>query len=208
MAILSFNTGITGLVGEQVNPRRCTMVTDDNLAMVTSPGYLNNQNLSGDPILPTDIFEVLYSFDEATKMGIYGTFQTVNTPANGFTLIPWLNSANILYPVVDGNFPIFNGTSGQIKDSGFNDNSFVKTSNILMGVLDISGTGGGINSVVVPGVIPASRVFGNLLSTQNPFIALATIKASATLNRIEFTLTGAVGTPAFLSYLVFVNGTP
>lgn len=86
MAILSFNTGTTGLVGDQINPRRCTMVTTNSFSEITSPGFINNQNSSGDPILPTDIFSVLYDFNNQTQSGSYGEFQVNYSPSTGFTL--------------------------------------------------------------------------------------------------------------------------
>lgn len=86
MAIISFNTGTTGLVGKTINPRRCTMITTEDLATITTPGYLNNQNSSGDPIFPTDMFDVLYDFNESTQSGTYGIFKTSYSSSTGFTL--------------------------------------------------------------------------------------------------------------------------
>lgn len=119
MSIISFNVFTTGLVGQTVNPRRCTMVTTDSLATITTAGYLNNQNKLGNQILPTDIFEVLYSFNEQTQSGTYGIFQVTYSSSTGFTLNIWENPGNVLLPVVSGDFAVFNGTSGQIKDAGY-----------------------------------------------------------------------------------------
>ncbi len=58
MGIIAINVNTTGLVGQQINPRRCTMITTDSLATITTAGYLNNQNALGNQILPTDIFEI------------------------------------------------------------------------------------------------------------------------------------------------------
>ena len=75
MGIIAINVNTTGLIGQQIEPRRCTMITTDNLATITTAGYLNNQNLFGNTILPTDIFDILYSFNQQTQVGTYGIFQ-------------------------------------------------------------------------------------------------------------------------------------
>lgn len=118
MSILSINVNTTGLVGDTVNPRRNTMVTTDNLATVTTAGYLNGENSGGNPILPTDVFHIIYSYNPATQAGTFGIFTVSYSAATGFTLTLWENPGNVLLPVVSGDFPIFNGTTGQIKDSG------------------------------------------------------------------------------------------
>jgi hypothetical protein len=131
MSILSINVNTTGLVGQTVNPRRNTMVTTDSLATITTAGYLNGQNSSGNPILPTDIFEVLYSYSEATKQGTFGIFQITYNQNTGFTLNLWENPGNVLLPVVSGDFAVFNGTSGQIKDAGYSATNAAKTKVVM-----------------------------------------------------------------------------
>lgn len=86
MGIVSINVNTTGLVGNSVTPRRCTMVTTDNLAVITAPGYLNNQNLLGNTILPNDIFDVIFGYNINTNRGSYGSFQVIYNQLTGFTL--------------------------------------------------------------------------------------------------------------------------
>jgi hypothetical protein len=117
MSILAINVNTTGLVGETVNPRRNTMVTTDNLATITAAGYLNGQNSSGNIILPTDIFEIMYSYSPATKSGTFGIFTVSYNSATGFTLSLWGNPGDVLLPVTSGNIAVFNGTTGQIKSN-------------------------------------------------------------------------------------------
>lgn len=119
MGIIAINVNTTGLVGQSVNPRRCTIITTDSLSTITTAGYLNNQNLLGNTILPTDIFEILYSFNQQTQVGTFGIFQVTYSSSTGFTLNLWENPGNVLLPVVDGDFAVFNGTAGQIKDAGY-----------------------------------------------------------------------------------------
>lgn len=117
MSILSINVNVTGLVGQTVDPRRNTMISTDSLSTITTAGYLNGQNSSGNPILPTDIFEVIYNYNQQTKSGTFGVFQVSYNNSTGFTLVQWVNPGNVLLPVTNGDVAIFNGTNGQIKDS-------------------------------------------------------------------------------------------
>lgn len=122
MGILSINTNTTGLVGYTIEPRRVTMVTTDNLATITTAGYLNNFNKSGFAILPTDVLDVLYSFNQTTKLGTFGIFQPVFSGVAGsqtITLNAWENPGNVLLPVVSGHIAVFNGTTGQIYDNEY-----------------------------------------------------------------------------------------
>lgn len=117
MSIIAINVDTTGLVGSTIQPRRCTMITTDNLSTITTAGYLNNQNTSGKPIFPTDVFEVLYSFNEATQVGTLGFFQVTFSSSTGFTLNIWENPGNVLLPVTSNAIAVFNGTNGQIKSN-------------------------------------------------------------------------------------------
>ena len=134
MGIVAINVNTTGLIGKNVEPRRCTMITTDSLATITTAGYLNNQNKSGiGAILPTDIFEVIYLFNEKTQVGVYGIFQVTYSSTTGFTLNLWENPGNVLLPVVSGDFANFNGTSGQIGDLGFSASDATKTKVVMAG---------------------------------------------------------------------------
>lgn len=126
MAILSLNTNTTGLVGDQINPRRVTMVTTDSLATITTAGYMNGPVQEGFIILPTDVLEVIYAFNTSTQVGTLGFFQPTFS-GNVITLNAWENPGNVLLPVVNNDFANFNGTSGQIKDSGYSPSDATKT---------------------------------------------------------------------------------
>lgn len=119
MGIIYINVNTTGLVGSQVQPRRCTLVTTDSLSTITTSGYLNNQNQLGNIIFPTDVFEILYDFNESTQSGTFGIFQISYNLSTGFSLNIWENPGNVSLPVVSGDFAVFNGTTGQIKDLGY-----------------------------------------------------------------------------------------
>lgn len=102
------------------------MVTTDNLATTTAAGYLNNIDLAVYPISPSDVISCLYSFNQQTGLGTLGVFTV--TISNGIiTMVNWANQGNVLLPVVNGNFPVFNGTTGQIKDSSISASNPLKT---------------------------------------------------------------------------------
>lgn len=174
MGIIAINVNTTGLIGDQVQPRRCTMITTDNLATITTAGYLNNQNLLGNAILPTDVFEILYSFNAATQVGIFGIFQVNYSSSTGFTLNIWENPGNVLLPVVSGDFAVFNGTSGQIKDAGYSPSNAA-----LLKVSMFSGTSAN----------NALAVFADAAGSLKPASTTATLAFGLTLATGSFTAT-------------------
>lgn len=94
------------------------MVTTDNISTVLTAGYLNNIDLAVFPINSTDVIGCLYSFNQQTNTGTFGIF-TVTITNGVITLVDWSNPGDVLLPVVNNHFANFNGTSGQIKDSGY-----------------------------------------------------------------------------------------
>lgn len=93
------------------------MVTTDNLATITTAGYLNNLDLAVNPIAASDVLGVTYSYNLQTNSGTFALF-TVSLSNGVITLAQQVDPGNVLLPVVSGNVPVFNGTTGQIKDSG------------------------------------------------------------------------------------------
>jgi hypothetical protein len=131
MSIVSFNTLTPGLVG--VTPRIVQLTTTDNLSTITTAGYLNRQGqvLQGFAFYPTDVVLVSYSFVVATRSGTFGIFLPTVSSNGTITLVQWIDSGNVLLPVVSGDFAVFNGTSGQIKDAGYLPSNPAKT-NVVM----------------------------------------------------------------------------
>lgn len=178
MAIISLNTNTTGLIGDQVEPRRVTMVTTDNLATITAAGYMNSAASEGFSLLPTDIMDVQYSYNINTGAATFGMFE-VSISVGVITLSQWVNSGDVLLPVVDGHFANFNGTSGQIEDAGYSPSNASKTkvcmangavtSSYFAVFTDTAGTiTAGGNPAINPGLIQ-SGVSG----TQGGLIAFA-----------------------------------
>lgn len=151
MSILSITTDVAGQVGittnaaQQpiggVNPRRVKMVVTDNLATVTTAGYLPVY-LQGFTFYPTDIVDMWYGYVSASNPGTLGQF-TLSISNGIITLIPYVSSGNVLLPVVSGNLASFNGTTGQIKDSGVSSTNPIFLGNVQAGA---SGTAGALTS--------------------------------------------------------------
>jgi hypothetical protein len=187
MAIIAINVNVTGLVGETVQPRRNTMITTDNLATITTAGYLNNQNTSGNIILPTDLFEVLYSFNPQTQIGTYAVFQVTFNTATGFTLHITANPGNVLLPVVSGDFALFNGTSGQIRDGGFSATDATKTKVVMLNAVPV------INHVAI---------FTNANGTIGDGGVLGTAAAKAASNNAFTTVASTAGSGFTAGHIV------
>ena len=129
MSVLSFNAQITGLVG--VAPRIVYITTADSLATVTTAGWINPVLLNeGQTIYPTDEVHIIYGASGSPLVGTFGIF--LPTVSNGIvTLAAWVDSGNVLLPVVSGDVPVFNGTAGQIKDSGASLSDATKTKFVM-----------------------------------------------------------------------------
>jgi hypothetical protein len=115
MGIISIVTNTAGQAG--ANPRRVKIITTDSLATVTTAGYLTQVHNNGYPLLNTDVIDMDYLYNPLTKSGTYGVF---NVTVNGgnVTLSQDNNEGGVLLPVTDNHVAVFNGTSGQIRDSG------------------------------------------------------------------------------------------
>ena len=120
MGILQISTDVPAQIGEA--PRRVKIISSDNLAAVTTAGYLHAATLEGYTIYNTDIIDMWYGAVGLAGGAIYtpGTYEVfIPSISNGvITLTQWTNSGDVLLPVVSGDIAVFNGTSGQIKDSG------------------------------------------------------------------------------------------
>lgn len=102
------------------------MTTTVNLATLTTAGYLNSIDLAVNPVSASDVFGITYNFNLQTQSGTFDFFTV--TIANGvITLVQDTSSGNVLLPVVSGDFAVFNGTTGQIKDAGYAPSNAAKT---------------------------------------------------------------------------------
>lgn len=93
------------------------MATTDDLAVIQTAGYLSPGNVTGFPINPTDVIEVLYNWTGTT--GTY-TVQLPTISTSGIiTLSSWVPASNFAGPVVSGDFVSWDGTLGETTDLGY-----------------------------------------------------------------------------------------
>ncbi len=97
-----------------VGPGDVRLITTDNLATITAAGYINS-NICDVALTTFDIVRAIYSLSGGN--GTYEEFTV--TISNGVaTLNQWTNPGDVLLPVASNNLAMFNGTVGQITDSG------------------------------------------------------------------------------------------
>lgn len=198
MSLLNIVRVSVGEVG--VRPGSVKMITTDGISAITTAGYLNGvgNQLPTVDLAPSDVIECLYSYNSITDSGILGFFQP--SISNGvITLNLWENPGNVLLPVVSGDFAVFNGTTGQIKDAGYSASDPLKTKVVMataatiVGYLahftDIAGTiGNTAGAVINPGSIAAglSGTAGTLASfpgtAANGSLILAAVNAGGAFN--------------------------
>lgn len=153
MGILQAPTILPGQVG--IIGAMKYMVTTDNLATITTAGYLNSIDLAVNPILASDVIGINYSYNYQTTKGTFGIF-TVTISNGVISLVQWANPGDVLLPVVSGDIAVFNGTSGQIKDGN------ILSSNLMqVNVVNTMTTGGSIVLLKGTGTEAANAVTVN-----------------------------------------------
>lgn len=171
MGIVQINTDTAGQIN--VNPRRVKIITTDTLATVITAGYLNPTSLQGYTILPTDVIDMIYLYVPATNSGTYDVF--IPAISNGvITLSLDSSGGNVLLPVVNNDFANFNGTTGQIKDSGYLPSNAALTRVVMQSAAS-----------VVNNIPKYADVTGTIIDSGTALTALqlsANIKAARTAN--------------------------
>ena len=194
MGILKITTDVAGQIGDK--PRRVKIISSDTLATVTTAGYLNNVTLEGYNIYNTDIIDMWYAAT-GSQFGITspGTLGVL-TPSivNGvITLVQWVNPGDVLLPVVSGNIPEFNGTTGQIEDSG------ISAASISGGITQI-GALHQVSVTLTPTQMAAAyatpiQLIANPLASQLIIVHSATVYTASTGNTAY-----ATGTAPIIQY--------
>jgi hypothetical protein len=132
MSLLQLTRVSVGQVG--VQPGSVKMLSTDSLATITTAGYLNGAGLQLQEVnlSPLDVIDCMYNYDAILGTASYAML-VVSISSGVITLSAWVDSANVLLPVVSGDFAVFNGTSGQIKDSGYLPSNAAKTVVVMAG---------------------------------------------------------------------------
>lgn len=142
---------VPGMVG--VFPNQKFAVFGDNLATVTTAGYLNQVNLESNPVAPTDIIQALYSFNNVTQSGTYATFTVTISSSGVITLHEWSTPGAIVLPTIANHIATFTNTTGTISEDPA---TAISGGNIQAG---LSGTAGFLAS------FPSAATSGSLRLT-------------------------------------------
>jgi hypothetical protein len=134
-----------------VNPNLKFAVFGDNLATITAAGYLNSVNLESNPIASTDVLQVLYSFNNVTKVGTYGVFTVSINNSGVITLVEFTGTSGIVLPTIANHIATFTNTTGTISEDP---TTAISGGNIQAG---LSGTAGTLAS------FPATASKGSLI---------------------------------------------
>jgi hypothetical protein len=134
-----------------VNPNLKFAVFGDNLATITTAGYLNSVNLESNPIASTDVLQVLYSFNNVTKVGTYGVFTVSISNSGVITLVEFTGTSGIVLPTIANHIATYTNTTGGL---GEDPATAISGGNIQAG---LSGTAGTVAS------FPATASKGSLI---------------------------------------------
>lgn len=104
---------VPGMVG--VFPNQKFMVSGDNLATVTTAGYLNQVSLESNPVSSTDVIQCLYSFNIQSQTGSYAIF-TVSISNGIITLVLAAGSGEVVLPTIANHIATYTNVSGGLSE--------------------------------------------------------------------------------------------
>ena len=132
--IYQLPTQVPGMVGVLPNPK--FMVTGDNLATVTTAGYLNQVSLEQNPVGATDVIQCLYSYNLATQTGTYGVLSV--SISNGVITLALEGAAGqVTLPTIANHIATFSNVSGLL---GEDPATAISGGNIQAGLAGTAGT--------------------------------------------------------------------
>jgi hypothetical protein len=125
---------VPGMVGVLPNPK--FMVVGDNLAAVTTAGYLNQVSLESNPIAATDVIQCLYSFSQATQTGTYGVFAV--TISNGVITLTLEGAAGqVTLPTIANHIATYTNVLGGLSEDAA---TAINGGNLQAGLSGTAGT--------------------------------------------------------------------
>lgn len=128
-------------------------VFGDNLAAVTTAGYLNSYSIeAGLPLSNADVIMSLYSFNQQTNTGSFGIFTVNITTSTGqITLAEWTGTNGVVLPTIANHIATYTNTTGTLSEDP---TTAISGGNIQAG---LSGTAGTLAS------FPATASKGSLV---------------------------------------------
>ncbi len=159
--IYQLPTQVPGMVGVLPNPK--FMVTGDNLATVTTAGYLNQVSLEQNPVAATDVIQILYSFNLQTQSGTYGVFSV--SISNGVITLALEGAAGeVTLPTIANHIATYTNVSGNLSEDPA---TAISGGNIQAGLSGTAGTLASFPGTASKGslVVAAVANTGNTLTT-------------------------------------------
>lgn len=162
MAILQIQMDFAGRAG--VNPRTGSILTNDNLAAVTTVNWLKPSTLLGYTFYSTDFIAVAYS-------GGSGWFSPTIDSNGNITLVAKdaPNGVTVSGSVTPGNWTQFSGANS-ISDVGFK---------IVHGISAIWGGGSATHTFAAPGVIAFCEIIADIRTYTTAASAVLSANSSA-----------------------------
>lgn len=111
----------------------------DNLATITTAGYLNSAAIqAGIPLSNADVIQCLYSYNLQTGSGTYGVFTVSISASNGqITLTEWTGTSGVVLPTIVNHIATYTNTTGTI---GEDPTTAISGGNIQAGLSGTAGT--------------------------------------------------------------------
>ena len=186
-------TQIPGMVG--VFPNQKFMVVGDNLATVTTAGYLNQQALESNPVAVTDVIQCLYSFNPVTQVGTYSTF-SVSISNGVITLALEGNAGEVSLPTIVNHLIVSTNTGGNLANltgTAINNGSLQAGLSGTAGTLISYPASGSKGSLIVAGVANTGNTNTTISNVAMGQASVVSIPDPA--NAIGRFLVGATATP-------------
>lgn len=195
MGIKSIYTDTTGQV--QVNPRRVKIISYDNLATVTTAGYINKLAVNTFNVYPTDVIDMIYSYSDATNSGTYSEF--IPLFSNGVVTLQQNQPAGIVLPTTANDLAIFTDAKGTLADSAVALSAVQLKANIKANTVVFPG---GATSIIisVTGASTSSIPVVQFLSQTNPAVITSIARSGGNIDVHFDTDPGA----SVLSYIVII----
>ena len=183
------------------------MVSGDNLATITTAGYLNSVNLESNPIANTDVLQVLYSFNNVTQAGTYGVF-TVSILNGVISLVEFTGTSGINLPTIANHIATYTNTTGHLGEDA---TTAINGGNIQAGLSGTAGTLASFPATAAKGsfVVKAVANTGDTLSTlSNVAMGQASVVSIPDpVNAVARVMIGATATPFVSGNFPAASGT-
>lgn len=212
MGIVSFTVDKPAQIGSNIGgvvPRRPALTTTDNLSTVIAAGYLNPVlKIEAQNLLPTDVVDVIYSYNAQTNTGTYGVF-TVGISNGIVTLTQWGGNSNAMLLNVANQLT----STGSIIANKVNGTEAANalTANGMAGLITTSSltTAGGANyaiawtnSFITSTSVVLLTIAGGTNTTENITLKCVPGNTTSTLTIYNNTAATALNGTIFISYLV------